>query len=104
MNSLACLSFLRVQVTQQLVEKFGADAMQWVVEVVFDDLVDWSDWFVRKRLHPPLNLVALGSYNDQTAQAGNMQGARFESGLDNSPMYDGEVCSVTLRPTPPLLL
>jgi hypothetical protein len=26
------------------------------------------------------------------AAAGEMQGARYESGLDNSPMYDGE-CS-----------
>eukprot|EP00750_Incisomonas_marina_P011382 INCI16371.1.p1 GENE.INCI16371.1~~INCI16371.1.p1 ORF type:complete len:914 (-),score=108.51 INCI16371.1:2333-5074(-) len=83
------------KVTQQLVEKFGTDTMQWVVEVVFDDLVDWSDWFIRKRLHPTLNLVALGSYNDQTAQAGNMQGARFESGLDNSPMYDEEFFNAT---------
>lgn len=81
--------------TLQLVEKFGADAMKWVVEAVFDDLVDWSDWFVRKRLLPPLRLVALGTYNDQSRQSGNMQDARYESGLDNSPMYDGEVRSPT---------
>ena len=74
-----------------MVEKFGVDAMRWVVEVVFDDLVDWSDWFVRKRLLPPLYLVALGTFNDQNHQSGNMQDARYESGLDNSPMYDGEV-------------
>jgi len=39
--------------------------------------------------------VALGSYNEEADIMGkfsaeNMQGARFESGLDNSPMYDGE--------------
>ena len=41
----------------------------------------------------PLGIVSLGSdtidgYVD--AAAGAMQGARYESGLDNSPMYDGE--------------
>ena len=35
-------------------------------------------------------MIALGTYNDQTKKAGNMQDARFESGLDNSPMYDGD--------------
>ena len=51
--------------------------------------------FIRRRLLPPLDLVALGSYNEEADIMGkfsaeNMQGARFESGLDNSPMYDGE--------------
>ena len=33
-------------------------------------VLDWNDWFLRKRLKPPLMLVALGTYNDQTKQAG----------------------------------
>eukprot|EP01051_Picozoa_sp_SAG22_P013181 SAG22_NODE_1450_length_4395_cov_19.169926_4_plen_96_part_00 len=74
------------KVTLDLVKKFGADAMKWVVKIVFNDLLDWSDWFIRKRLKPPLMMVALGTFNDQTGQAGNMQDARYESGLDNSPM------------------
>ena len=61
---------------------------RWVVELLFDDLLDWSNWFIRRRLLPPLDLVALGSYNEEAAITGqfsaeNMQGARFESGLDN---------------------
>ena len=36
---------------------------QWIVELLFEDLLDWSDWFVRRRLLPPLGLVALGSKN-----------------------------------------
>lgn len=64
------------KVTLTLVEKFGADKMGWVVEALFDDLLDWNDWFLRKRLKPPLNMVALGTFNDQTHQAGNMQDAR----------------------------
>lgn len=39
----------------------AAKRMGWVVSVLFDDLLDWSDWFIRKRLKPPLNLVALGA-------------------------------------------
>ena len=40
-------------------------------------------------------MVALGAYNDQTQRAGNMQDARYESGLDNSPMYDGTFSNTT---------
>jgi hypothetical protein len=83
------------KVLLDLVAKFGADAMKWVAEVVFDDLLDWNDWFVRKRLLPPLGLVALGTYNDINHRSGNMQDARFESGLDNSPMYDGDFYNST---------
>ena len=65
----------------------------WLVELLFDDLLEWSDWFAAERMHGPLGLVSLGSdhidgYGDYSA--GAMQGARFESGLDNSPMYDGD--------------
>ena len=62
----------------------------WLVELLFDDLLRWSDWFAAERMHGPLGLVSLGSdhidgYSDSAA--GTMQGSRFESGLDNSPMY-----------------
>ena len=72
----------------------------WPIEVVFDDLLDWNDWFLRKRVLQPAGLIALGSldenlnHNDQqpTIETQNtMQAARFESGLDNSPMYDGHL-------------
>ena len=61
----------------------------WIVELLFDDLLAWNDWFVAERMLGPLGIVSLGSdtidgYKD--AAAGVMQGARFESGLDNSPM------------------
>ena len=61
--------------------------MKWVVAALFDDLLDANDWVARRRLAPALNLVKLGAYNEQTGEAGNMQDARYESGLDNSPMY-----------------
>jgi hypothetical protein len=61
----------------------------WIVELLFDDLLAWNDWFVDNRMLGPLGIVSLGSdtidgYHDFSP--GTMQGARFESGLDNSPM------------------
>ena len=72
----------------------------WIVELLFDDLLAWNDWFVAERMLAPLGIVSLGSdtidgYKD--AAAGVMQGARFESGLDNSPMYDGEFFKPNLK-------
>jgi hypothetical protein len=33
---------------------------RWVVELLFDDLLDWSNWFIRRRLLPPLDLGSAG--------------------------------------------
>ena len=75
-----------------LLETYRRWREPWLVELLLDDLLDWSDWFYRERVLAPWGLVALGSdevhYQDYSEHA--MQGARFESGLDNSPMYDGE--------------
>ena len=62
----------------------------WLVRLLFDDLLGWNDWMARARTLGPLGIVSLGSdtidgYGDYSA--GAMQGARYESGLDNSPMY-----------------
>ena len=79
-----------------LVRAFGADDsdLQWLVPLCFDDLRIETEWFWAHRRVPPLGLIGLGSdpnppifgdieYND-------MQAARYESGLDNSPMYDDD--------------
>ena len=69
-------------------KKYGDD---WLVELLLDDFLDWHDWVWRRRVGP-LGLISLGSDPVQgfTLYSPNtMQGARFESGLDNSPMYDG---------------
>lgn len=75
------------KVVLELYRRFG-DA--WLVELLFDDMLDWNDWFFRQRIGivPPLELVVLGSYNERSDAPGGMQLARYESGLDNSPMYD----------------
>ena len=64
----------------------------WFVELLFDDCYDWTQWFFRRRQDAPLGLIVLGSDKiADTTDSPNMQAARFESGLDNSPMYDGTV-------------
>lgn len=80
------------KVLLSLYQRFGDS---WLVELLFDDCLDWSDWFIRQRLLAPLDLIALGSYNERTKQSGDMQTARYESGLDNSPMYDGDFFNTT---------
>jgi hypothetical protein len=74
-----------------LLELYGKYKDAWLVELLFDDLLDWHGWFHLYRRLPPKNLVCLGSdkipgnsyYNPDT-----LQSARLESGLDNSPMWD----------------
>ncbi len=77
------------RVLRQLYAKFNDT---WIVEFLLDDLLDNLDWFWRKRV-TPLGLIALGSdpvvnYTGEVGGVGCMQGARWESGLDNSPMYE----------------
>ena len=72
-----------------LLEMYNKFKDEWIVELLFDDLAAWNDWFVAERMLGPLGIVSLGSdtidgYKDFSP--GTMQGARFESGLDNSPM------------------
>ena len=69
---------------------------EWFLREVYDRLVRWNQWWMDNRLtenglltwgstpFPPINGSDLESEN-----VNNWQGAAFESGLDNSPMYDG---------------
>jgi len=68
----------------------------WIVEALWEDLVEWNDWFMRERLLEPVGLIGLGSYEEHSDsdvanedRQNTLQAARWESGLDNSPMYDG---------------
>ena len=61
------------------------------MQLLFDDLLRWNDFLAESRTLA-LCIVSLGSdridgFSDFSA--GLMQGARYESRLDNSPMYDG---------------
>lgn len=77
-----------------LFETFKRWGEEWFVELLFDDCYDWTQWFFRRRQDAPLGLIVLGADAiADTTDTPNMQAARYESGLDNSPMYDGEFYS-----------
>eukprot|EP01065_Artemidia_motanka_P037565 TRINITY_DN4628_c3_g1_i2.p1 TRINITY_DN4628_c3_g1~~TRINITY_DN4628_c3_g1_i2.p1 ORF type:complete len:822 (+),score=191.08 TRINITY_DN4628_c3_g1_i2:103-2568(+) len=90
-------------VIRQLYSKFGD---KWVVEKVMPQLLEWADWVHDHRRFGAENLIVLGS--DRVPKGwsdGNQctfKAAKWESGLDNSPMYDdqgqwdGDACRVKL--------
>ena len=76
----------------RLWERFGDD---WFVREIFPALYRWNTWFYSHRTLPDGTMCwgsesfepLTGRFFEAT-DTGNLQGARFESGLDNSPMYD----------------
>jgi len=75
-------------VVGEIYRKYGE---KWLPELLFDDLLTWNRWWPAHRSQN--NLLHWGSdslpplYDDGSSN--NWQGAAFESGLDNSPMFDG---------------
>ncbi|MGD0579962.1 MAG: trehalase family glycosidase, partial [Bryobacteraceae bacterium] len=63
---------------------------RWFLAEVYDELLRWNRWWPGAR--DTQGLLAWGSDNVPQLVDGtfhNFQAALFESGLDNSPMYDG---------------
>jgi putative isomerase len=63
---------------------------KWFLAEVYDELLRWNRWWPGAR--DTRGLLAWGSDNEPQLVDGtfhNFQAALFESGLDNSPMYDG---------------
>jgi hypothetical protein len=63
---------------------------RWFLAEVYDELLSWNHWWPGAR--DTKGLLAWGSDNVPQLVDGifhNFQAALFESGLDNSPMYDG---------------
>jgi hypothetical protein len=54
----------------------------WLVELLFDDLLDWNNWSLRDRTMEPLDLIVLGTSQATQNIMNGMQSARYESGLD----------------------
>jgi len=79
-------------VIRELYRRFGD---QWLLAEVFDDLREWNRWWVNHRNHNGLLCWGSDPYEPlvdaryEVNDVGNWQGAAYESGLDNSPMYDG---------------
>jgi hypothetical protein len=62
----------------------------WFLSEVYDELLRWNRWWPGAR--DTKGLLAWGSDNEPQLVDGtfhNFQAALYESGLDNSPMYDG---------------
>ena len=80
-------------VVLRLWERFRDD---WFVREIFPALYRWNTWFSGHRTLED-GTMCWGSerFEPRTGRyfevhdTGNLQGAKFESGLDNSPMYDG---------------
>ena len=80
-------------VVKALYEKFGDD---WFVSEIWPALYRWNSWFWNNRRLPDHTFCwgsqAFKAKNGryfETQDIHNLQGAKYESGLDNSPMYDG---------------
>lgn len=79
----------------ELYKKFGE---KWLLEYVFDDLLRWNNWWPDNRDYKGLlcwgsNVVEPPLKSDFATN--EWQGAAYESGLDNSPMFDGVPFSKT---------
>jgi len=64
---------------------------RWFLEAAFDDLLDWNRWWIRRRLND--GLLSYGSHEAQNPfnedYLQSMVAAGYESGMDDSPMYEG---------------
>ena len=61
---------------------------KWFLNEVYDELLTWNKWWPETR--DIKGYLAWGSYykNDTILTESQLQSAAYESGLDNSPMYD----------------
>lgn len=71
---------------------------KWLLEYVFEDLMKWNTWWPKNRDDKGLlcwgsNPVAPPLKSDFATNT--WQGAAYESGLDNSPMFDGVSLNTT---------
>ena len=68
---------------------------EWIVSLLFDDLLDWLEWAHVRRTLGPLNLITQGSDNitgvdglkEPDGAMCNVQGGRYEQ-ADNGVVYD----------------
>jgi putative isomerase len=61
---------------------------KWFLTEVYNELLTWNRWWVKNRAIK--GYLAWGSFykKDNKGISEELQGAMYESGLDNSPMYD----------------
>lgn len=64
---------------------------KWFLEAAFDPLLGWNRWWIKKRLNE--GLLSYGSHEAwnpwKETYLRSMKAAGYESGMDDSPMYEG---------------
>ena len=74
---------------RELYRRFGE---RWILEESFDTLLSWNRWFAENRMLENGTMCwGSDSVRQEFAayEVNDLQAAKYESGLDNSPMYDG---------------
>lgn len=64
----------------------------WLISLLFDRLLRWNRWWIKHRhkVVGDVSYLCWGSDNLPPDEAAHSwQGAAYESGMDNSPMFDG---------------
>jgi hypothetical protein len=80
------------KVLHEITKRWGLAKTKWVVELCFDDLLEWNTWMFENRREVPLGLMSWGSNSYPYAPDGSPNSLRgsgrgggdLESGLDNS--------------------
>ncbi|WP_020529067.1 MGH1-like glycoside hydrolase domain-containing protein [Flexithrix dorotheae] len=63
---------------------------KWFLEEVYDELLTWNRWWAKNRDNQ--GYLSWGSHpHPEGMEANTLQAAKWESGLDNSPMFDEAV-------------
>ena len=74
-------------VCQLIYDRYGD---RWFLEAVYDQLLTWNRWWDRERNNQ--GYLSWGSDAHPRGMDGlSLQGAKYESGLDNSPLFDEAV-------------
>jgi hypothetical protein len=79
------------KILHEITKRWGTNRTKWVVELCFEDLLEWNTWMYTQRRELPLGMLAWGSNPYVYApdgmasdRGGGRGGANLESGLDNA--------------------
>jgi putative isomerase len=72
-------------------EVYRSHPERWLLEAAFEPLLAWNRWWMKRRLND--GLLSYGSHRAENPFAepdvGTRKTAGYESGMDDSPMYEG---------------
>jgi hypothetical protein len=92
------------KILHEITKRWGANRTKWVVELCFEDLLEWNTWMFTQRREIPLGMMAWGSNpytyapDGRSSDRGNGRGGGdLESGLDNAVVTGGAPFNKTGR-------